>query len=451
AARARRDHVRRAGAGRARARAGGQDGTPAGARRFVRARAAALGRALVDRRRPRRLRPRASRGVRAAARARRRRARRSLRTRLVGARARGRDDGARARRLGRGLPDAPAPRAGARARARRPHEQLARQRARPARRRAARARAAARPARGRRPPRRRLVRDRRRRGARDGAGHVPWDRDRRARPGDRSADRDEGRRGARRRRRLRVLARRPHESPRRLPARRLRTHRLARHAAGRTVIAGVAAGHPATAQAGLEILEDGGSAADAAVAASLASCVAETVMTGLLGGGHAIHYDAAAREVRNLDCFCAVPGVGAEPREPDLVRLEVPFGEELVHYAVGPASCAVPGVPAGLGALWDAYGRLPWRRLVEPALALARVGVEMPEAHIACLAMLEPVMTMREGGRMYAPGGVLLRTGDRLEQPGLVAALESLQDEGAAGAYRGTIGRALVDLSRERG
>jgi len=60
------------------------------------------------------------------------------------------------------------------------------------------------------------------------------------------------------------------------------------------VIAGVAAGHPATAEAGIEILRDGGSAADAAVAASLASCVAETVMTGLLGGGHAIHYDAGA-------------------------------------------------------------------------------------------------------------------------------------------------------------
>ena len=55
--------------------------------------------------------------------------------------------------------------------------------------------------------------------------------------------------------------------------------------------AGVAAGHPATVAAGLEILEEGGSAADAAVAASLASCVAETVMTGLLGGGHAIHWD----------------------------------------------------------------------------------------------------------------------------------------------------------------
>src|SRR5437667_228516 len=48
--------------------------------------------------------------------------------------------------------------------------------------------------------------------------------------------------------------------------------------------AAVAAGHPATVDAGIEILEEGGSAADAAVAATLASCVAETVMTGLLGG-----------------------------------------------------------------------------------------------------------------------------------------------------------------------
>ena len=213
---------------------------------------------------------------------------------------------------------------------------------------------------------------------------------------------------------------------------------------------GVAAGHPATTAAGIEILEDGGSAVDAAVAAGLASCVAETVMTGLLGGGHAIVLDAANGSVRNLDCFCAVPGLGADPREAELVHLEVPFGAEVVHYAVGAASCAVPGVPAGLGELWRAHGRLPWRRLVEPALHLARDGVEMPEAHVACLHMLEPVMTMREGARIYAPGGALLEPGELLRQPGLVAALESLAEEGAAGAYTGTIGAALLGLSDER-
>jgi gamma-glutamyltranspeptidase/glutathione hydrolase len=213
----------------------------------------------------------------------------------------------------------------------------------------------------------------------------------------------------------------------------------------------VAAGHPATAEAGAEILADGGSAADAAVAASLASCVAETVMTGLLGGGHAIYFDARSGRTRNLDCFVAVPGIGAESREIELLELAVPFGAELVHYAVGIASCGVPGLSAGLAELYDAHGRLRWNRLVEPALRLARAGVEMPPAHAACLEMLAPVMTMREGARIYSPGGALLRAGDRLEQPGLAAALEILAEEGPQSTYTGTLAEALLALMDERG
>jgi gamma-glutamyltranspeptidase/glutathione hydrolase len=211
--------------------------------------------------------------------------------------------------------------------------------------------------------------------------------------------------------------------------------------------AAVAAGHPATTAAGIEILGAGGTAADAAVAACLASCVAETVMTGLLGGGHAIYFDAAAGGAQNLDCFCAVPsGTGAP-----LVELDVPFGEELVHYAVGVASCAVPGVAAGLDALWRAYGRLDWARLCAPALRLAREGVPMPEAHVACLEMLEPVMTMHEGARIYAPSGRLLRPGQPLVQPGLVRALELVAEEGAESVYRGSLAESLLALVTERG
>jgi gamma-glutamyltranspeptidase/glutathione hydrolase len=212
------------------------------------------------------------------------------------------------------------------------------------------------------------------------------------------------------------------------------------------VDAAVAAGHPATTAAGIEILSAGGTAADAAVAACLASCVAETVMTGLLGGGHGIYFDAASGAVRNLDCFCAVPGGTGAP----LVELDVPFGEELVHYAVGAASCAVPGVPAGLDSLWRSYGRLSWAELCAPALRLAREGVPMPPAHVACLAMLEPVMTMREGGRIYAPAGSLLRPGERLAQPGLVHALELVAEEGAASVYTGSIAESLLELVSER-
>ena len=214
--------------------------------------------------------------------------------------------------------------------------------------------------------------------------------------------------------------------------------------------AGVAGGHPATVEAGIIVLENGGNAADAAVAASLASCVAETVMTGLLGGGHAVYYEAATGRVRNLDCFVAVPGLGNELQDAELLHLDVPFGAELVHYAVGPASCGVPGLPAGLEALSREHGRLPWRRLVEPAIELARDGVDFPPAHAACLAMLAPVMTMNEGAAIYAPGGNLLQAGERLEQPGLVEALEVLADDAAA-VYGGAIAAGLLALSDERG
>jgi gamma-glutamyltranspeptidase/glutathione hydrolase len=217
------------------------------------------------------------------------------------------------------------------------------------------------------------------------------------------------------------------------------------------VFPGIAAGHPATADAGLEILSDGGTAADAAVAATLASCVAETLMTGLAGGGYAVWYDAARGDVRVLDFFVAVPGLGSERRDAELLELEVPFGTELVHYAVGIASCAVPGIPAGLEELWRSHGRLPWSRLAEPAIRLARDGVVLPPAHAACLAMLAPVMTMREGSRIYAPAGRLLEAGERLEQPGLAEALTALAAEGARTFREGTLAGALLALMAERG
>ena len=174
-------------------------------------------------------------------------------------------------------------------------------------------------------------------------------------------------------------------------------------------------------------------------------------MTGLAGGGHAIWFDAATREIRLLDFFVTVPGLSPTPAVAPLEDIGIPFGNEIVHYQVGIASSAVPGVPAGLDELWRRHGRLPWTRVVEPALELARTGVPMPTAHVACLEMLAPVMTLREGARIYAPGGRLLGDGDLLEQPGLAKALELVAEEGAATFYAGTIANLLIDLMEERG
>jgi gamma-glutamyltranspeptidase / glutathione hydrolase len=217
------------------------------------------------------------------------------------------------------------------------------------------------------------------------------------------------------------------------------------------ISAGVAAGHPATAEAGLEILQEGGSAADAAAGAALASCVAETIMTGIVGGGHAVYHEAEGARTRLIDFFVAIPGLGQPRRKLELRELRVKFGNEYVHYFIGIASCAVPGMPAGLDALWKEYGRLPWPRVVAPALALAREGVSMPPAHASCLAMLAPLMTMREGADIYSPGGRLLAAGDRLDQPGLVRTLEVVAEEGARTFYDGTMAAALLALMEERG
>lgn len=203
--------------------------------------------------------------------------------------------------------------------------------------------------------------------------------------------------------------------------------------------AGVAAGHPATVDVGAEILAEGGSAADAVVAMCLASCVVETVMSGLLAGCHAIVFDGS--RVACLDGFAAVPS-----GEGELDELPVAFGDEIVEYHVGPASCAVPGLPAALGELWERLGRLPWKRLVEPALGLAARPVPLPAMHARSLAMLSGIFTLARGAELFARDGATLEAGSPIVQPGLVQTLEALGQEGASSAYRGSLAEALLGV-----
>jgi gamma-glutamyltranspeptidase/glutathione hydrolase len=208
----------------------------------------------------------------------------------------------------------------------------------------------------------------------------------------------------------------------------------------------VAAGHPATAAAAAEILRAGGSAADAAVAAVLAACVAETVFTGLGGGGFATHYDAATGDVTCLDFFVAVPGLGSERTAAEMTVLSVSFGGVPQAFSVGAPSVAVPGVPAGCAEVHRRWGRLPWPDLVAPALRLATEGVLLPATHATVLDLIAGGLAIGEGAAVYAPGGTLATAGATLLHPGLDETLRRLAADGPAVFYTGDIAADLVEV-----
>lgn len=209
-----------------------------------------------------------------------------------------------------------------------------------------------------------------------------------------------------------------------------------------TVPPAVSAGHPATAQAGAAILRRGGTAADAAVAMMLVSCAAESIFTGLSGGGFAIYYDAATRTTRCVDFFVAVPGLGGHQPGPSM-PIEVSFVGQAVPYDIGAATVAVPGVPAGARHLWQRWGRLDWADVVAPGLKASR-GTPFPPTHAALLPDVAAAMCVGEGSLVYQHhNGELLKTGDLLAHPDHERAYQLLASDPDS-FYRGEFAEAMV-------
>src|SRR5436853_5822836 len=175
----------------------------------------------------------------------------------------------------------------------------------------------------------------------------------------------------------------------------------------------VAAGHPATAEAGARVLRAGGNAVDAAVAAVLTSATAEPLLTGLGAGGYLLVAGAGQRPMV-LDFFVAAPGRGAdrETRAP-LEAVDVDFGDAVQVFNVGPSAVGVPGVPAGLAAALDRWGTRELAELAAPAVALAAEGVPLNAEQAFIASILSPIMrSSPECAALWAPGGRLLQKGD---------------------------------------
>ncbi len=210
----------------------------------------------------------------------------------------------------------------------------------------------------------------------------------------------------------------------------------------------VAAGHPLTAQAGVDVLRAGGNAVDAAVAAMLTSWVAEPLLSGPGAGGYMLVAGAGEEPVL-LDFFVAAPGFGADgaARAP-LVPVEVDFaGDASQVFHVGPSSCGTYGNPAGIDAAMRRWGSVALAELAAPAAALARDGVVINAQQAEVNVLLDGILrsTPEVRSLFVRPDGRLLREGDVLRCPELGDTIERLGAEGSDPFYRGDIATAVVD------
>ena len=215
----------------------------------------------------------------------------------------------------------------------------------------------------------------------------------------------------------------------------------------------IAAGHPLTAEAGAEILAEGGNAVDACLAAAFASWLAESPLTGPAAGGFLLVHRARDRTDRLLDFFVTLPGQGStSPLEPHMDSIDIDFdGSSSQVFLVGAGSCAVPGAVAGLEAAHRRYGSLPWRRLLEPAITLAREGVELTPPQAYLHAILDLLLRHNPEGRAIYGEDSRILAGERIVMRDLAGTLELLADGGARELYGGDLGRAVVSYLEHEG
>ena len=216
----------------------------------------------------------------------------------------------------------------------------------------------------------------------------------------------------------------------------------------------IAAGNVQTAAAGAAMLEQGGNAVDAAVAAAFTSFVAEVGVVHLGGSGLAQIFDPATGRGAVYDFFSNMPGLGrsAKPTNLDFERVTIDYGATTQNFYLGRGSVAVPGNIFGLCQLAADFGRLPLNALLQPAQRLAEAGAILDAFQAATCELLRPLYTHTAGMRaIFAPQGKMLRSGDVIRIPHIDSTLQSLAEQGDQFFREGRLAQAILADQQERG
>lgn len=209
----------------------------------------------------------------------------------------------------------------------------------------------------------------------------------------------------------------------------------------------VAAAHPDAVDAGLMMLRNGGSAADAAIAVQLVLNLVEPQSSGIGGGAFLLYHDSAAQRTIAYDGRETAP----EEIRADVFQTSdgtpVPFGQAVL----GGRSVGTPGTVALLAEVHRQHGKLPWADLFQPAIALARKGFAVGPRLAAMLQgpRADRLKTFAGARDYFFPDGRPLKAGMRRTNPDFAATLTRIAEHGSQAFYSGPLAAAIVTAVRE--
>ncbi len=206
----------------------------------------------------------------------------------------------------------------------------------------------------------------------------------------------------------------------------------------------VATSHVQASVAGAKILERGGSAVDAAIAANAVLGVTEPLMNGMGGDLFAIYWEAKTGKLYGLNAS------GWAPRGLTIEHLKSKGATAMPPTGID--SVTVPGAVAGWHALHERFGKMAWKDLFQPAIFYADEGYPVPEIIASYWKdSAEMLANDAEARRVYLPGGKPPAVGQIFENHDLAKALGLVANNGADAFYKGEIARALVSTSQNLG
>ena len=210
----------------------------------------------------------------------------------------------------------------------------------------------------------------------------------------------------------------------------------------------VAAGDPRSAQAGADILKEGGNAYDAALAVMLAAPICEPLFTSLGGGGFLLGLEKG-KSPELYDFFVEVPKKRIE--EPEFYPIYVDFGAAVQEFHIGAGSIAIPGLVKGIEAVYKEKCTLPMSKIIEPAVKYAREGIYLSSMQASFVKLLEPIFTSTKSSMdVYGmEDGSLIDETHLYKNPQYADFLEEFAKEGAKLFYEGHVADEIEQITKE--